>query len=102
MTALSPRKLTFATLDDTMAAAQRIAAAQRAGSLRQLGNWSAGQVFGHLAAWMSYPYEGYPMPPAPWFVRLGGKLMLRRILRNRFSPGYRIPRAPGGTYGIEP
>src|SRR5690606_20185993 len=97
----SPRSLRFSSLDDILAEAARIAAAERTGTLTRLGNWSPGQAFGHLAAWMSYPYDGYPMPPAPWFVRLGGKLMLARILRNRFSPGYRIPKAPGGTYATE-
>src|SRR5947207_1029713 len=74
------RKLRFTTLDDLMADAMRIAEAERGGTLRRLGNWTPGRAFGHIAGWMSYAFDGYPMK-IPWFIRLMVRPMKNRILR---------------------
>ena len=29
------------------------------------GQWDLGQVCGHLADWMRFPLDGFPMPPPP-------------------------------------
>ena len=42
------RKLSFALLDDVLAEVDRIVAADRAGSLQMLGNWSPAQSALHL------------------------------------------------------
>jgi hypothetical protein len=95
------RKLRFESLDELEAEIDRIVAADAEGRLRTTGNWTVGQVFGHLAAWINYGWEGYPFPTPPWFVRFFLKLMRTKYLRDGMPAGVRIPNADGGTYGIE-
>jgi hypothetical protein len=96
------RKLQFHSIDEVLADVDRIVAANKAGRLRTTGNWTAGQAMGHVAAWATYPYEGFPLGRPPWFVRVILKMIGRRILRKGMTAGVRIPKVPGGTYGIEP
>lgn len=95
------RNLRFATIDDVLADMDRIVAAERAGMLRCTGNWAAGQVFSHVAAWIQYAYEGYPLSRQSWILRLLLRWMLPSILKKGMPAGGRIPKAPGGTYGAE-
>ena len=62
------RRLRFRSVAELRAEIERILAAEQAGTLRRSGNWTTGQVFGHLAAWINYGYEGYRMR-VPWFIR---------------------------------
>lgn len=94
------RQLQFRTIDDALADAATLVAAARTDTLRSIGNWTLGQAFGHVAAWAAYPYEGYPMRP-PWFVRLFGRLLKRRLLGGRLPRGYRLPGVEGGTFATE-
>jgi hypothetical protein len=94
------RALRFATLREALADAERCAAADRAGTLRRTGNWTAGQVFGHLAYWIDGGFDGYAMNP-PWFLRLLGPLMKKSVLKPSTRAGMRLPGAPGGTYGTD-
>ncbi len=101
-TKASPRrKLRFETIDDALAEVERVAAADREGRLRCAGNWSAGQMLGHIAAWAEYSYKGYPLK-VPWFVRLIVRFQKGKLLREGLKPGLRIPKVEGGTYGTEP
>lgn len=77
--------------------------ADREGTLRATGNWTPGQVFAHLAAFMEYPYDGYPaeLRNPPLFIRLMLKLMRRKILGGGMRPGVKIPGIAGGTTGAE-
>lgn len=96
------RKLRFESIDNVLAEMDRIIAAEKAGTLRITGNWSAGKTFNHLAAWINYPYEGFPpgsTPPA--FLRLFIKLMRSNMIHKAMRPGIRIPRAEHGTFGVE-
>lgn len=95
------RRLRFDTLAELRVELDRIEAAERAGRLRRSGNWTAGQTLGHIAAWMSYPYDGFPMGRAPWFVRAFVSMRRRHYLHVGMPSGVRIPRVKGGTYGIE-
>lgn len=95
------RAVRLATMDDFSAEVRRIAAAERAGSVRRTGNWTVAQVFNHLAAWMEYPFDGYPGKGPPWFVRILGRLMKKRVFKSPLRPGCRLPGVPGGTHGIE-
>ena len=40
---------------------EQLAAAEREGRLRSVGNWTLGQTLGHLAAWADYSYDGVPL-----------------------------------------
>ncbi|HRQ74597.1 MAG TPA: DUF1569 domain-containing protein [Phycisphaerales bacterium] len=96
------RQVHFDTLEDLLAEIDTLVAADHAGTLRATGNWTPGQIFGHLAAWIEYSYEGYPseMQP-PWFVRMIARMMKRRFLSKPMRRGFRIPGIAAGTYGTE-
>jgi hypothetical protein len=98
-TSAQHRQLRFANIDECLAEIDRVVAAARAGKLQATGTWTAGQILSHLAAWIEYGYNGYPLksPPAPvrWLLRT----RLRKTLDRGMRRGVRIPRIPGGTVG---
>ncbi len=93
----------FATLEQAVAYAQRLADVDHAGTLEQLGNWTLGQAMGHLAWWANAPFDGFP-PSAkpPLAIRVMGRLIRAPFLSRRMPAGVRIPRTPGGTFGTDP
>ncbi len=94
------RRLRFATVDDLLTDVDRIVAAEKGGTLRRTGNWTPGQVFGHIATWANYAYEGYPFRP-PWFIRWILRKKKVAYLRDGMPAGVRIPKVPNGTFGTE-
>src|SRR5215207_5022801 len=100
---LTRRKLRFNSIDEALAEADRLAAAEREGRLRHIGKWTLGQSLGHLATWANFAMDGYPQsdhPPLP--VRLIARMLRNRILTKGMMPGMKIGRLPGGTLGTEP
>jgi hypothetical protein len=98
-TRTAPRRtLRFDTLAGLRAELDRLDAAHRAGTLRATGNWSPGRILAHLAAWIEYPYSGFPMRSSI-LMRLLGRLAKRSILHAPFKPGFRFRAVPSGTYG---
>ena len=99
----SHRTLRFSSLDDALAEVDRLIGAERTGSLRATGNWTIGQALGHLALWINMAYDGYPpqLNP-PWIVKQLLRLRKAHYLRADLPRGFRIPKIPGGTLGIEP
>lgn len=97
------RAIRFRTLDEVLADAERIAAADRAGTLQRLGNWSPGMVLSHVANWASYPFDGYPasLGKPPWLVRVLLRRRKDRFIHGALPAGTRIPRVPGGTVGAD-
>jgi hypothetical protein len=95
------RKLRFDRIDDVLADVDRIAAADKAGRLRRTGNWTAGQTFGHLASWITYGYEGYPIAPPPWFIRWILRRKVRQYLKEGMPAGARIPKVEHGTLATQ-
>src|SRR5687768_10436598 len=96
------RRLRFETIDDALVEAERLAAAEREGRLQRQGNWTLGQMLGHLATWANFAFDGYPdsiRPPLP--VRMILRLMKNRVLTKGMMPGVRIARLPGGTLGLD-
>lgn len=75
--------------------------AEERGELRAIGNWTAGQILAHLAAWIEYGYEGYPMGKPPWVLRWILRRMGRQILEKGMRGGVRIPGVSAGTYGAD-
>jgi hypothetical protein len=96
------RSLRFTTIDDVLAEIDRIVAADHGGILKSAGNWTPGQIMGHVAAWINYSYEGYPLRPPPWFIRFILRRMVKKYLRDGMPAGRRIPGIESGTVGIEP
>ncbi len=96
------RLLKLGTLDDLLAEVDRLVAAETTGALRRTGNWTLGQTFGHLAGWMTYPYDGYPPDVRPpWFVRLILRGQKKKLFTSGVPRGVRIPRIEGGTKSTE-
>jgi hypothetical protein len=95
------RELSFTTIDDALADVEQIAAAERAGRARCLGNWSTGQILSHVACWADYAYDGTPLNP-PFFIRWMLRPMKSRFLYKKMSPGGKIPKVSGGTLATAP
>lgn len=70
--------------------------AERAGRLVRMGNWSLGRALGHLAAWIGFGYDGYPMR-IPFPIRILLRPLKRRMIHKPMPPGVRIPRVEKGT-----
>lgn len=94
------RRLRFESIDQALADVERLVAAERAGRLRRLGNWTLGQTLGHLATWAEYAYTVAPLK-TPFFVRWILRLRKRKYLYNSMPSGVRIPRVEGGTLGTD-
>ena len=93
------RKLRFETIESVLADVDAVVAAAHAGQLQVLGNWTPGQVLAHLAAWIEYGYEGYPLKAPPWILRVLLRFMLPGMLKKGMRPGVKIPGVSGGTVG---
>jgi len=95
------RKLRFESIDVCRQEIRGIVQADASGSLQTGGNWTAGQVMSHLAAWIEYGYEGYPIKKVPFFVRWLLRINLQQMLRSGLTAGVRIPGVDGGTTGMD-
>ncbi len=88
------RKLNFENLDAIMT---EVHALQENGYISH-GNWSLAQASGHIAQWMRYPLDGFPVPPIPmrlifWVMKKTvAPGMKRKILAEGFKGG--LPTAP--------
>jgi hypothetical protein len=98
---LGRRGLHFATIDQAIEEADRLAMAERMGRARCLGNWTLGQSLGHLAAWVQMSFDGVPMK-IPRVVRLFIRPIRGRFLYKPMSAGRKLPRVRSGTFGTEP
>ncbi|MCC6428402.1 MAG: DUF1569 domain-containing protein [Phycisphaerales bacterium] len=97
------RQLRFTSFADVGRDLDGLEAAHRAGTLRQTGNWTPGQIFTHIAAFMNYAYDGYPpeLSGPPWIVRFIMKFFKNRYLYKGMPRGVRIPGVPTGTVGAD-
>jgi hypothetical protein len=93
--------LRFESIDQMLAEVDRLIEAERAGRLRRLGNWTPGQILGHLAAWTEFGYTGVPLK-VPFFIRWILRLRKRKFLYEPMRAGVRIPRVKGGTLATDP
>jgi hypothetical protein len=95
------RHLRFDSVDAVLADVDRVIQASEEGRLRVVGNWTPGQILAHIAAWIEYGYEGFPMQPPPWFVRWILRWRLPKYLRDGMPRGVRIPGVAEGTFGMD-
>lgn len=93
------RSLRLESLDALRQELEQIELADRSGMLKATGDWTPGQILMHLAAWIDYGYEGYPMKRLPFFLRWILRCSLPGMLRNGLRSGVRIPGVKEGTYG---
>ncbi len=95
------RILHFDSIDQALAEADRLVEGERAGKLKHVGNWTLGQVLGHLACWTEFAYTGAPLKP-PFFIRWILRLRKNSFLYKPMSPGVKIPGVKGGTLATDP
>lgn len=93
------RTLRFESLDDLQAEVRRIREAAERGELQTHGNWTAGQILAHLAAWIDYGWDGFPIGKPMWLVRWILSKQLAKMLDKGMPRGVRIPGVQGGTTG---
>ena len=95
------RDLAFDSLADLEAELDRVRAAHHAGTLRVSGNWTPGQILGHLAKWMGwYLDDRFPFE-APGLLRVLGKLFRKKIINAPFKPGLSF-KPKSGDLGGDP
>lgn len=102
-TKAAPRRtLRFNSLAELDAELARIEQADLAGRLSHTGNWTPGQILGHIAAWLEFAWNGYPPELRP--PRLVRWILMRRkerYLRDGLPIGVRIPGLKDGTLGTD-
>jgi hypothetical protein len=81
----SRRKVQYASLDELLADAERIAA----GPHTTLGNWSAGQIFEHLARAFNGSIDGMDMKLA-WYWPILGRLLRPFLMRGPMPAGMKL------------
>jgi hypothetical protein len=101
--AIGRRTLRFTTPQQAVAEIQLLIAAERAGTLTKLGNWSLGTTLNHLAEFIDYGYNGFPpdLNP-PWAIKFILKFAKGIILKRPLPAGYRIPGQADGTKATQP
>jgi len=88
------RELNFGSLDEVVTDAEQLVASP---NTKVLGNWPLSQLLTHLAAATNGSIDGISVK-APLFLRLVARLMKGRILRNKLSPGLRLPKAAEAVF----
>lgn len=96
----SRRFLCFESIGELAADVDRIVAAQQSGRLRAGGNWTAAQIFDHLARFIEGSYDGFEFRAA-WPVRAASHVAKwvawKRFVDWSLRPGFRVPHT-----GLEP
>lgn len=96
------RSLRFENFADLRRDLDALKRGATAGTLRTVGAWTPAQNMNHVAAFMNYPFDGYPpeLPGPPAVMRMAARLLKRSFLTKPLKPGMRIPGLPGGTVGV--
>jgi len=80
------RKLDYASLEELLADADRLSS----GPVKVLGNWSAGQIFRHLAIVYNGSIDGLTMS-VPWLLRVMAPFLKKKLLRSPMPAGIKLP-----------
>jgi hypothetical protein len=87
------RKLDYKNLHEVIADAERLSS----GPVKALGNWSAGQIFRHLATAYNYSIDGFPFT-FPLHFRLMARMFKKKLLAGPMPPGFKmLPEAAKAT-----
>jgi Protein of unknown function (DUF1569) len=79
------RKLDYGSFEELLADAERISS----GPVKALGNWSAGEIFRHVALTCNGSIDGLAIR-FPWYLRLMTKLFKKRILAMPMPAGFQL------------
>ncbi len=82
------RKLSFRTLDEVVADAERLVAAPQ---VRMLGNWPLDRLLNHLTLAINGSIDGIT-GKAPLPLRLLGPFIKRRVIKRGMSSGFNLPK----------
>jgi hypothetical protein len=82
------RKLDYASLAEVLADADRLSS----GPVKALGNWSAGQIFRHLAFAYNGSIDGLTMT-FPWPFRMIARVFKKKLISGPMPAGYKLPAA---------
>ena len=86
------RELHFTSLEDILADVDRLASGRE---IRTLGNWSAGQIFEHVARVMDGSIDGFNNK-LPGIVRFIFQYTMKpRVLRKPMAAGFQLPKKAG-------
>ena len=80
------RELHFSSLNNILKDAELMVSADT----QKLGNWTPGQIFKHLAQTFDSAVDGTGFRP-PWLVRIGARLLKKKILTTTTKPGFQMP-----------
>jgi Protein of unknown function (DUF1569) len=84
------RSISFQSYEELLADLDRLGS----GPVRQLGNWSPGQNFRHLATAYNNSIDGFTLSfPMP--LRLMAKLFRKRLLSMSMPAGFKLPAKSG-------
>ena len=97
------RTLRFGTVAEVRRDLDAMETAHKRGTLRCAGNWTPGQIFTHLSAFINFGYDGYPKEVSPpWLLAV---IFIRprraKYLNKGFPAGVKIPGTKQGTIGME-
>jgi hypothetical protein len=80
------RKLDYVSLEEVLADAEKLSS----GPVKELGNWSAGQIFKHLANAFNGSIDGFTLKfPTP--LRFAAKLLKKRLIAGPMPAGFKLP-----------
>ena len=80
------RELDYKSFDELLADVDRLSA----GSIKTLGNWSAGQVFQHLANAFNGSIDGLPQV-FPWFICATARMFKTKLISGAMPAGMKVP-----------
>jgi hypothetical protein len=89
------RNLNYASLDELLADADRMSA----GPVKALGNWSAGQIFRHLARAFNASIDGFTVT-FPWYLCVLARVFRKKLVAGPMPPGFKLPAK--GASDLEP
>jgi hypothetical protein len=90
------RPVRYESLDDFLHDADKLGK----GPVRTLGNKSYPQILEHLAFAINGSIDGSPLL-IPWPIRTVARLLRKRILNTRMSPGFKLSRANDAKAWLE-
>ena len=79
------RSLDYASFEELLADAEKMSSVP----VKTLGNWSAGQIFRHLAISFNGAIDGLPIT-FPWHMRLMVKIFKKKLLNMAMPAGYQM------------
>ena len=80
------RKLAYTSFDEVLSDADRLSS----GPVKVLGNWSAGQIFKHLATAYNKSIDGFTMT-FPWYLRFMAGMFKKKLINGPMPAGFNLP-----------